>query len=355
MKDSKSIFICQSWLGIGIGDGRIDRTFTATNDEEMKDAEMLFLVNASKGIADDHIWFSILMRPPRNQFTRCQRVSCCLSTLLCTMLANAMFYQTDKVVGATIDLGSFKFSWTQIMIGIQSAFIAFPINLLIVTLFRMSTINLLNIEPLKPAIDKNEDFDAIGSSQKRKKKRKGLFSGSNEIKYSNGLGQSQVNGTNETKSRNRRVKQPKRNVWFSTPTTEDSSTLSKRLNKSAIKKRSPTDIQYDRSSKNRTASLKESSVHSSKTFISKSARTKPSIQRAFSSDDKYLIQARKNARSSPDKSIQDLSKDVITESAIFLTVGGGTNSIGESCFYLLNAFSVFQSFFFQRDELCLFF
>ena len=55
------------------------------------------------------------------------------------MLANAMFYQKDKVVGVTIDLGSFKFSWTQIMIGIQSALIVFPINLLIVTLFRKFT------------------------------------------------------------------------------------------------------------------------------------------------------------------------------------------------------------------------
>ena len=136
MKNKQSTFICHSWLGIGIGDGRIDRIFTASKDEIVKDIETLFLANASKGIADDHIWFSILMRPPRNQFTRCQRVSCCLSTLLCTMLANAMFYRKDKVVGATIDIGSFKFSWTQIMIGIQSAFIVFPINLLIVALFR---------------------------------------------------------------------------------------------------------------------------------------------------------------------------------------------------------------------------
>ena len=136
MKEKQSSFLCQSWLGIGIGDGCIDRIFTAAKDEVMKGAKMLFLANASKGIADDHIWFSILMRPPRNQFTRCQRISCCLSTLLCNMLANVMFYQKDKVAGASIDIGSFKFSWTQIAIGIQSALIVLPINLMMVTSFR---------------------------------------------------------------------------------------------------------------------------------------------------------------------------------------------------------------------------
>ena len=171
MKNKQSTFICHSWLGIGIGDGRIDRIFTASKDEIVKDIETLFLANASKGIADDHIWFSILMRPPRNQFTRCQRVSCCLSTLLCTMLANAMFYQKDKVVGATIDLGSFKFSWTQIMIGIQSAFIVFPINLLIVTLFRRFTARRIAKESEVPMKENHGSFLQIGNVNKNQAKK----------------------------------------------------------------------------------------------------------------------------------------------------------------------------------------
>ena len=53
------------------------------------------------------------------------------------MLANAMFYKQDKAVaGSQISIGKFRFSWRQLVIGIQSAMIVLPINLLIVQLFR---------------------------------------------------------------------------------------------------------------------------------------------------------------------------------------------------------------------------
>lgn len=130
--------MCHSWLGIGIGDGQIERKFNAAKGEELKDFEMIFLAKAARGFSDDHMWFSIITRPPRTNFTRCQRVSCCLSTLLCTMLANAMFYQRNNTSGSEVDIGVIQFSWTQIAIGIQSALLVLPVNLLIVTLFRKS-------------------------------------------------------------------------------------------------------------------------------------------------------------------------------------------------------------------------
>ena len=215
MKNKQSIFICQSWLGIGIGDGRIDRIFTASKDEIVKDIETLFLANASKGITDDHIWFSILMRPPRNQFTRCQRVSCCLSTLLCTMLANAMFYQKDKVVGVTIDLGSFKFSWTQIMIGIQSALIVFPINLLIVTLFRKFTARRIEKESKLPMTEDEDLFKVTNLNKKQNEKslKNDIINEANDLDLK---GQPQVKRTN--------VKKPKRKKLMATNLKKDLST-----------------------------------------------------------------------------------------------------------------------------------
>ena len=137
LKGTQTNFLCRSWLGVGIADGKIDRIFPAAKEEDLKSFETLFLTNASRGLTDEHLWFSVAMRPARSHFTRCQRLSCCFCVLLCTMLANAMFYKQDlAVAGSQISLGSFKFSWRQLVIGIQSAIIVIPINLLIVQLFR---------------------------------------------------------------------------------------------------------------------------------------------------------------------------------------------------------------------------
>ena len=137
LKGTQTNFLCRSWLGVGITDGKIDRIFPAATEEDLKSFETLFLTNASRGLTDEHLWFSVAMRPARSHFTRCQRLSCCFCVLLCTMLANAMFYKQDlAVAGSQISLGSFKFSWRQLVIGIQSAIIVIPINVLIVQLFR---------------------------------------------------------------------------------------------------------------------------------------------------------------------------------------------------------------------------
>ena len=49
-----------------------------------------------------------------------------------------MFFEVGmaKENNVDVDIGPYQFSWHDIMIGIQSSIIVFPINLLIVTLFR---------------------------------------------------------------------------------------------------------------------------------------------------------------------------------------------------------------------------
>ncbi|KAK3533669.1 hypothetical protein QTP70_024018, partial [Hemibagrus guttatus] len=97
----------------------------------------LFFMKTTKDFQDSHIWFSVINRPPNSNFTRVQRVSCCCSLLLCTMLTSIMFWgiPTDPSE-QTMDLGKIEFTWQQVMIGIQSSIIMFPINLLIVSIFR---------------------------------------------------------------------------------------------------------------------------------------------------------------------------------------------------------------------------
>lgn len=51
-------------------------------------------------------------------------------------MANALWYEADKGRYTAVELGPFEFSWEQVSIGILSSLVVFPINLLLVQIFR---------------------------------------------------------------------------------------------------------------------------------------------------------------------------------------------------------------------------
>ncbi|KAK2854028.1 hypothetical protein Q5P01_006689 [Channa striata] len=130
-------FLCNSWLAVDVGECTLDKVFPVATEMDLKRFSNLFFMKTAKDFRDGHIWFSVISRPPCSTFTRVQRVSCCLSLLLCTMLTSIMFWgiPTDPSE-QTMDLGHIEFTWQQVMIGVQSSIIMFPINLLIVSIFR---------------------------------------------------------------------------------------------------------------------------------------------------------------------------------------------------------------------------
>ncbi|KAK5935294.1 hypothetical protein CgunFtcFv8_020669 [Champsocephalus gunnari] len=130
-------FLCNSWLAVDVGECSLDKVFPVATEMDLKQFSNLFFMKTAKDFRDGHIWFSVISRPPCSTFTRVQRVSCCFSLLLCTMLTSIMFWgiPTDPSE-QTMDLGHIEFTWQQVMIGIQSSIIMFPINLLIVSIFR---------------------------------------------------------------------------------------------------------------------------------------------------------------------------------------------------------------------------
>ncbi|XP_076011881.1 polycystin-1-like protein 2 [Genypterus blacodes] len=130
-------FLCNAWFAIDVGDCTLDKVFPVATEMDLKGFSNLFFMKTAKDFRDGHIWFSVISRPPCSTFTRVQRVSCCFSLLLCTMLTSIMFWgiPTDPSE-QTMDLGHIEFTWQQVMIGVQSSIIMFPINLLIVSIFR---------------------------------------------------------------------------------------------------------------------------------------------------------------------------------------------------------------------------
>ncbi|CAH1238126.1 PKD1L3 [Branchiostoma lanceolatum] len=137
-------FLSNRWLAVDEGDGKIERLIPTAGEEEMTKFRNVFFAKSSRDMNDGHLWFSVKGRPARSPFTRVQRLSCCLTLLYSTMITNIMFFgrgddfdppEPLRIAGLEIDP---PITLPQLMIGIQSAVIILPVNLLIVFLFRNS-------------------------------------------------------------------------------------------------------------------------------------------------------------------------------------------------------------------------
>ncbi|KAM5297461.1 LOW QUALITY PROTEIN: polycystin-1-like protein 2 [Glossophaga mutica] len=134
--DRKWYFLCNSWLSIDVGDCVLDEVFPVATEEDRKQFRHLFFMKTSMGFQDGHIWYSVFSCSARSNFTRVQRVSCCFSLLLCTMLTSIMFWGVPKdPAEQKMDLGKIEFTWQEVVIGLESSLLMFPINLLIVQIF----------------------------------------------------------------------------------------------------------------------------------------------------------------------------------------------------------------------------
>ncbi|XP_056381859.1 polycystic kidney disease protein 1-like 2 [Hyla sarda] len=130
-------FLCNTWLSKLPKGGSLSKTFKVANDQELRSFRNIFLKKTLRGLRDEHIWISILNHPARSVFTRVQRVSCCMCLLLCTIVINLMFWELPQsTYPVLISVGSFTLTWKDIIIAFESAIFMFPINLLIIYIFR---------------------------------------------------------------------------------------------------------------------------------------------------------------------------------------------------------------------------
>ena len=131
-------FPCFVWLAVDKGDGLVDRSLSYSSTADKGMDFTLFVQNRiAEEFSDEHLWFSVATRSPRHRFTRVQRLSCCLSLMLSTMLASAMFYEFDNGVDTqgSLKLGRFVINLREFIIGLESHIIIIPVNLLIMGMF----------------------------------------------------------------------------------------------------------------------------------------------------------------------------------------------------------------------------
>ncbi|XP_078674701.1 polycystin-1-like protein 2 [Branchiostoma floridae x Branchiostoma belcheri] len=136
---TRYVFFCQRWLAVEMDDGKVDRFLSAAGRDELTNFSSVFQTKTRQDISDGHLWFSVASRPTRSHFTRVQRASCCLSLVFLTMITNAMFYRTDDSVRQQVyRLAPLVFTLSQLWISFVSTLIVFPVNFIIVYVFRKS-------------------------------------------------------------------------------------------------------------------------------------------------------------------------------------------------------------------------
>jgi hypothetical protein len=95
--------------------------------EQIVEFGHLFAQTSRKNLGDEHLWFSLVTRPPRSRFTRLQRCSCCFQLLTLTMLTSAMFYgigDSEKPNTNALEIGPFTLSPQQVRI----SWVGYPIR-----------------------------------------------------------------------------------------------------------------------------------------------------------------------------------------------------------------------------------
>ena len=93
---------------------------------------------AAKGWSERHLWISLFERPARNRFTRVQRATVCITVLFVFMFLNAMWYGLLHTADENDDgvVTSQYLQWLDVLIGIVSALITFPVAVLLIQLFK---------------------------------------------------------------------------------------------------------------------------------------------------------------------------------------------------------------------------
>ena len=152
----KSYFICNNWLSIDKEDCLNERILPIALDKQKTEFKYLFEKETKYKLNDSHLWLSILTKPLNSTFYRTERLTCCFVLMLMVMLMNIMYYdalKSDQTQDG-LKIGSITITITQISISIITNLIIAPPSLLLIYLFRKSSMRITKSDKLKNAMKK---------------------------------------------------------------------------------------------------------------------------------------------------------------------------------------------------------
>ena len=114
--DQQYQFLCNRWLAVDEDDGEVECVVPVSGKEDLTDFNYVFTTKTRRDLSDAHLWFSVYARPPRSTFTRCQRLSCCVSLLMTSMMASCLFWGQQPPLSAENAnyIGGFAFTFAQV-------------------------------------------------------------------------------------------------------------------------------------------------------------------------------------------------------------------------------------------------
>lgn len=111
----KHWFICEKWLALDKQDGKIERILPVAGEKQKQDIKYLIQKQTKFNLSDNHLWLSIVTRPPLSSFSRIDRLTCCFVLLLLSMLVNILYYDVNKTTKTnSMKIGPFMLSSQQV-------------------------------------------------------------------------------------------------------------------------------------------------------------------------------------------------------------------------------------------------
>ncbi|XP_066304370.1 polycystin-1-like protein 2 [Branchiostoma lanceolatum] len=133
-------FFCGEWLAADRGDGQVVKTFPVATEQDLRSFGFLFPASLRSNLAEEHLFLSVAIMPEDSAFTRSERLGCCLSLLLMSMVSSAMWLREEigtQVVQA-VSLGPFSFTLNGVYTGVMTSITCLPVIMAIVLLFQYS-------------------------------------------------------------------------------------------------------------------------------------------------------------------------------------------------------------------------
>jgi polycystin 1L2 len=115
--NEKFYFICENWMGVEKGDGKLERHLFVAHEHQRTELKYLVQKEIRESLTDYHLWLSIFNRPVYSSFTRLDRVTCAFVFIYLSMALNLLYYKQNSSSSqySLIDLAIFSFTSEQVI------------------------------------------------------------------------------------------------------------------------------------------------------------------------------------------------------------------------------------------------
>ncbi len=114
----KFYFLCQNWLAVENGDGKVERGLFVAFDKQKTELKYLMERQAKTYLNDKHLWLSVFKKPVQSSFSRLDRVTCVFVFHYVSMALNILYYDSCGGFFPTlmeIDFSLFKLTFEQVI------------------------------------------------------------------------------------------------------------------------------------------------------------------------------------------------------------------------------------------------